>query len=843
MRTLPLLTALAAALAVLRVLAAPLDLQDVTALPDQLVARGQAAQVAAPSLPAKAGQVTVLAFRAVITAAGPAGCNYNLSVQVNDQRLERYGAAEAERLIGRSPTLELLSGHQPFPVFGGERLMMMFARDTAQGDTMTADGLGATFLLDITDLARGVDGNTLSFRNGAPGAAAPGLGQLQVTDLRVGYLDRAKLPPPVSLAPKRGAIAGELAADGLRLAQSTRGGFSLRAGDGELLVETALGMKSTAEPLLVADDAAPAPSGVKLSTGTEGARTLSLQLDSAGLHLERTLTVREGLLRWREKWTNRGAEAAGVPFRHRFFLRTPGTQFRVGGSQDNGVLRSSPCNPTLYLQGRGAAEGFGITAESDWLRLLTSYRGMDDLGEIYSDCLALAPGGSIEFELTVTPVGQGGGYWSFLNGLRRRWGVNNATMPRAMFWGYARAQGATPEEVTRKSLGHLGPIIVTIGPWQRLEPDARVVTAGRYPRLKQGAPPTPGKCPDLDLEAFLTFAHREPYWENVRRETERLHALPGVQVIEMIHPAMEAVYKPLQDRWPIAPDAIRTAQGDVFEDYGYSKSWVGDYVNKDWGVLYYCPHDRGPQLQAILAGMRRGLQECRLDGIYSDEFSFGGLNRGYSRYDYSRPDGYSADLDEQGKVLRQKTDNAMASEAAQLQITGECLRAGKFFLGNGGTALRSINRLPIQRFVEGGNGAGYWGQGQLSAVPLILGNMGDEKTTRGVFESVKLCLRHGSVYSPVAVNLLLEGDDNFVCKQYPLSIVELGPGFVIGKERIITTVSRNFTWPGAAGKVRLYRYNSEGTRIDAEAEVDLAKGESLAVLVPEGGLVIAELAR
>ena len=36
-------------------------------------------------------------------------------------------------------------------------------------------------------------------------------------------------------------------------------------------------------------------------------------------------------------------------------------------------------------------------------------------------------------------------------------------------------------------------------------------------------------------------------------------------------------------------------------------------------------------------------------------------------------------------------------------------------------------------------------------------------------------LSMGSIYSPIAVNHLLEGPDNFVCKQYPLTVRELGP--------------------------------------------------------------------
>lgn len=384
---------------------------------------------------------------------------------------------------------------------------------------------------------------------------------------------------------------------------------------------------------------------------------------------------------------------------------------------------------------------------------------MSDLGEIYSNWLALQPGKSIDFELSITPVTDGGGYWSFINSVRRRWGMNRTTMPAPMFWGFARARGADQDEIVRKSLSHLGPVIICIGPWQRLEPDAKVVRAGRYPRLPEGAPRTVGLTLDLDLDAFLTFAHREPYWEEVQKLTRRIHEqVPQAKVIQMIHPAMETIYRPLEDRWPIAPDAIKTAEGKTFEDAHYSRSWVWDMTAKDWGVLYYCPHEGGPQLQAILDGIRRGMDDYGLDGIYSDEFSWAGTSRGYSRYDYSRQDGYSADLDEQGNVVHLKSDNAMASEPSQLQITGEVLKRGKFFLGNGGNVLTSLFKLPIHRFIEGGNGPSRIGQGHLSAVPLILGNMGDTATVGGVFDSVKLCLQQGSIYSPVAVNLRISSE-------------------------------------------------------------------------------------
>jgi hypothetical protein len=479
-------------------------------------------------------------------------------------------------------------------------------------------------------------------------------------------------------------------------------------------------------------------------------------------------------------------------------------------------------------------------AESDWLRLLMGVHGYAALGEVFSETLALAPGKSIDFDLSLTPVSDGGGYWSFINGVRRRWGVNGITQERPVFWGYGRAaEEATAEEKVARALGNLGPIYVVLGPWQRLEPDADVVRAGNYSKLPEGAPRTPGACPDLDVDKFLTFAHREAHWRALKQEVELIRkAAPNVKLMQMLHPAMEAVYKPLQDRWPIAAQAILTPAGKAFESATYSRAWLGDYGDKDWGVLYYVPRPGSAYVEIILSEATRALDEVGLDGLYCDEFSWAFTRNSYSRYDYSQWDGYSAELDEAENVVHLKADGAAVTESCQLRIAGEVLRRGKYFLGNGGSALRSVNRLPIARFIEGGNGTAQWPQGHLSATPLILGNMGDERTRQGVFASVKACLREGCLYSPTPVNLLLDGPDNFVCKLYPMTVQHIGPGWVVGKERIATTVSGKF--PSPSRTVRRYAYDAQGALLDSPTVPGaLPKGE-IAVQVPPEGLVILE---
>ena len=79
----------------------------------------------------------------------------------------------------------------------------MFAPDVDTGDRMSKDGLGATYVMDISDVARGVDGNSLSIRNLRKPLEAGERVDLIVRDLAVGWMDRGQLPQPPSLVPQR----------------------------------------------------------------------------------------------------------------------------------------------------------------------------------------------------------------------------------------------------------------------------------------------------------------------------------------------------------------------------------------------------------------------------------------------------------------------------------------------------------------------------------------------------------------------------------------------------------------------------------------------------------------
>ncbi len=836
--------------------AATLPLKDVIKVGDRTLAVSQSEEIQLPPLTGRPGAVLVLRLRAVSYTEQMAGSNWNLALTLNGLPLARYTVSGRERLLGRSPAFHFggythSDSSVAWQIFSGPQIHLMLAPDISTGDSMTDDGLGATFALDISDVARGVDGNTLKIINlrRPPGA---GEKDLIVRDIEIGWLDKALLPKDPDRMPQRTAMKDAVSLDGLRLAQGAAGGFSVASSDGvELLVETVIGMKRDAESELIACDALKEGQKAKISVLREGPCGYRITVVWPEVSLVRTIALADGLVYWKERWTNTGKTILGVPFRHRLFLRGEKAQGWIAGTTDADALAGVAQNPTVFLRSNKAdGKGMGVTLESDWLRLLARLGWDGGLGEVYTEDLALPPGGSIDFALTITPVKDGGGYWSFINSVRRRWGVNGGTADRPMFWNWS-GKDRTPEGL-QKDFGHLGPVafvawINTDTPghnWGRLSFDQGALFSKQYPKLPPDAPRTPGKTPDLDVDAFLTFAHREKYWKDYADYVALVQrVLPKAQVLMAFHPAIEATYLPMAYRWPDAEDVIRTATGALFESGTYTRALMGDWVEKDWVALYHVPRPSSAHLEILLRDMGRSIDACGGGGIYNDEFTWAYGTRGYSRYDYSRWDGYSADLDADGKVVQLKSDNGFTTESAQLQTVEKIRQRGKFFMGNGAPALRSVNDLHAEHFVEGGNGPASWSLAHLVSVPLVMGNFGDSSRRKGVFENVKMVLEGGCIYSPYSCNRVLDGSDNFVSKLYPITIRAIGPGVIEGEQRLITTHSGSFKWPGRDATVTLYAYDENGDLMNRTTltKVKTDAAGMLTITVPPNGMVIAEL--
>ena len=269
---------------------------------------------------------------------------------------------------------------------------------------MSKDGLGATFVLDISDVARGVDGNSLTFRNLRKPSEAGQRVDLIVRDLAVGWLDRGLLPQPPQRGPAASA-AEDRSPDRLDR-PGLRPGRRILGLDGgsrlELLVETGVGMNRQVASDLIASDTPSQNARAQVQRGEVRPRRLRDDRRSGPpLKLVRTVEIQGEIVRWKERWTNTGKTIAGralpspvVPA-NRPNPVLPGREHRPGR---DGLQRREPhAVPAIQEAGRrrvrrGRRKRLAASAVLDAGRR----RGV---AEIYSQTLALAAGRKHRFHL------------------------------------------------------------------------------------------------------------------------------------------------------------------------------------------------------------------------------------------------------------------------------------------------------------------------------------------------------------------------------------------------------------------------------------------------------------
>ncbi len=803
------------------------ELSGETRIPDFKIEKtGEEKTIQLPQLPEKPGMIPVLRCKMVSGSPVADGCNYGVRITFNDTPLGMNTSAGRERLPFRKKFFELknpaFKGHH-FPVFNGSNIMLLFAPDPASGDKLTSDGSGTSFLFDISDAARSVDVNTVTFQNirhSSPGASVP----LLVSDVAVGYLNLSQMPRETVKLLQCPPSKHFAEVNGTRLDVFLNGGFAFTAGHcPPLVVETGLAAVPESVSVLKAEEKAPS---LPLNLKHPDDHSYLITVRWPGIQLERTLKISGNRLDWYEKWTNTGNTIASVPFRHRIGLSGEKARVWLRGTPDMAEFQTIGDNPTVFLESqKDGKSGYGIVLEDDILRLIAGATSGNGMAELYSNTLALAPKTSRTFHYTVSGVSKNG-YWGFINALRKRWEIGKYGVERPFFWDpvIPAVPGLSNEQRIRKTLGPLGKISVMLGPWTNFlssdlsQADSRLKTAEE-------------RIANLQEQKKKNFAAKLALYRK---------ALPDAKIMSLHHPAMTAVYLPELDRSSLNDSVIRVRDGKPYHHAGYDHIFLKGNEKKGWAVVYCLPAGGNTWWNRLFGDVDFSLASGS-DGVYFDEFSFCAIQRDYCRYDYTEWDGFSADIDPKGNVTSLKSDNAYASRPFQTALQMLLLKHGKLFLGNGTAISREMNMSPAMRFTEG-TAQVNMSAAHLNQVPLVLGNYGVQNTREGVFSAVREALKFGCIYSPLQqTDLVLDGSDNFVCKLYPVTVVEIGPGFVVGRERLITENPGTFEWPEAAGsEVELFTYDSKGNRIEKGVKSKIVSGK-ITLKVPEKGLVIAEI--
>ena len=804
----------------------PPKLIDATVIPDfQIENSGDERAFSLPPLPPRPEMIVVLRCR--MSSFGGGGCNWSAQVTVNDTPLGKITAVGLPRLLFRKPTFHLVKQEQfkdtEFQMFQGSNIKLLFAKDCDDADGRTEDGLGSWFVFNISDAVDPEDPNAVTFRNIR--ANLGGNITLSVKDVSVGYLPVSILPKAKADTLNPGKASQSFTANGTRIDLYRNGGFAVAfPGLPAFVAETGIGMKPNTGIALRATDSEPT---VKVASQMVSADTLEYTADWPSVRLERILTVAEdGRVDWYEKWTNTDMKQnQGIPLRHRTGLAGTETRNWLAGSFET-MEDSFGSNGTVFYENmskRGTGCAF-VTEDDASERVLDMVNNLG-IVEIYSHVLALPPGKSFLMHYSVNSV-PNGGYWKFINALRKRRGVGRYGVERPFFWGaeIPVIPGLSEEQRIQKNLGGLGPITIVFAPWLNYLDLGLVLTQKEKPTLEQMAAARDKEQRKLGEKIKLY---------------KRL--LPNAKVMAIRHPSIRIACLPDFDKDPLRLSVIHNADGSPYSRSGNTSPLLRrnrKRCDEGWAGVWTLPIPGTPPYQQFMDSVDFVLS-CGADGMYVDEYSFQ-TPRNYRRYDYSAWDGFSADLDENGEILALKSDNALAALPFKAALEQHLAAQGKLLLGNGGEVGRMACYSRMQGFVEG-IALMYLPKAHLFHVPLVLGNMGTENTLPGVMRDVRQVLQYGCVYSPYRLtNQVLEGADNFVCKLYPLTITEIGPGFVAARERFIARESGVYAWAGVSdGEVEIFAYNEDGTRVQKGAKAKIVNG-SIKLEVPPKGLAIAE---
>lgn len=164
-------------------------LQDEIKFPDTVIECGKYHKIKIPPMPARKGKRAVMRFELVAENPTRGGCNFTAKVSVNAYTLTRWTKDKRERMIGRAGTLKMKGhGDREFTIFRDRLILVMFAPDVRAGNSMSQDELGATYMVEISDMLYKDAYNSATFHNLRP--RVPGdKANLILTNVAIGWLD------------------------------------------------------------------------------------------------------------------------------------------------------------------------------------------------------------------------------------------------------------------------------------------------------------------------------------------------------------------------------------------------------------------------------------------------------------------------------------------------------------------------------------------------------------------------------------------------------------------------------------------------------------------------------
>ena len=790
-----------------------------------------------PAIRFRKGYKTILVFDIYLKTNSPGGWNYYAKLSLNGQPVGSYCSDGNHRLLRRGPAqLSTLKGEDARRNWWNNDNQTLLVRFTPRAEVIdpriTAPKAELNrYFLDISDLCRmeviGVDDrlesageNLLHFTNSfyRKNVYPPWnmvIENLHIIQMPEGDVDKIRAGKVLVIPFAPSKKAAELSAGNMLCQVTASGGniFRTRSGKDIYFTETALSYPHSSGIKFnrIATDKSQGISGWKPVVSQKG-NTITVSAKSANYRFTRTIKSDNGIFTINDTIENTSNADTGI--RSEFhYLRKKNlniNEFRIAGVPGAFSDTAIASNPTLFIKGEESA--LGVMCLDDVFRIqMQAERTASNRLSAIDATFGLGAGKSYTFTRLVVPVDKPD-YFAFINKLRRHLGLNFTIRGIQTDLGGLAIQNKQE-------------VIVNTGLWYNYhtgagmpkEEHARIITQKRNElRAKD---PNVKVLPMFETNLVPIDKRKIPGGEKLPSCGKYLSGVYGA-VLTAEQTRLLTQHTPYKD------SMLFDAKGCAYVDTYYaSDPYINLLVRTDVGNTRY------KELEKDIIWM---LDELGMDGIYFDQFNqaSSGINRG-DRCSFDRWDGVSVLLDKNGNIQQKFSDSAITCCEARRKLIELILSRKKIVKTNGQPISRLTAALPTLRFQEmeldpvstDAIGTGkpavhrYQGFGHLSSSPLILGlrpmrHTTDKNDRARIYQrGIITALRNGILYVPYGyyINPRTEGGYGIMNHMCPITIEELGDGFIIGKERILTAVSRDFIT--ADRPVKLIHCDKRGNEI------------------------------
>jgi len=270
-----------------------------------------------------------------------------------------------------------------------------------------------------------------------------------------------------------------------------------------------------------------------------------------------------------------------------------------------------------------------------------------------------------------------------------------------------------------------------------------------------------------------------------------------------------------------------STETDSPEKYRDARVLRGDGTQASYPYSYplpmFCPTLDNSYGRALPGFFDWARQSVGARGIYWDEMD--GTSETFT-FD-GRWDGHTVVMDPKTLKIRQKPAMiTLLSQAWRIKQAKDILKRGPL-IANGQPQTESMMRVHFLRFVETGD-INHLIHAQLYT-PVGLGDHLTEKTEKDIARQIRAHLRFGCLYYYYGSHIQTTYPQ-LTSWMYPFTPIELRPGVLIGKERILTARSGTFGW-GDRSKHEVHAFDDTGREVpDFKAETTTRDGATLTEL-------------